>query len=105
MLKKKLALALAAAMLVGLFAGCSSSGSGSSAGSSETPDESAEPEAPGADIDDGETPLSPTTFTDVPATYWAHDAIQYVVDEGLFSGTSGSTFTPGGTMTKMPDLV
>ena len=40
------------------------------------------------------------TFTDVPADYWAHDAIQYVVDEGLFSGTSGSTFTPGGTMTR-----
>ena len=40
------------------------------------------------------------TFTDVPSTYWAYDAIQYVVDEGLFSGTSGSTFTPGGTMTR-----
>ena len=39
-------------------------------------------------------------FTDVPSTYWAYDAIQYVVDEGLFSGTSGSTFTPGGTMTR-----
>lgn len=39
-------------------------------------------------------------FTDVPATYWAYDAIQYVTDEGLFSGTSGSTFTPGGTMTR-----
>lgn len=40
------------------------------------------------------------TFTDVPADYWAHDAIQYVVDEGLFSGTTGTTFTPGGTMTR-----
>lgn len=39
-------------------------------------------------------------FTDVPADYWAYDAIQYVTDEGLFSGTSGSTFTPGGTMTR-----
>ena len=45
-----------------------SGGSGSSAGSSETPDEPTEPEAPGTDIDDGETPLSPTTFTDVPGT-------------------------------------
>lgn len=44
--------------------------------------------------------LAARTFTDVPATYWAHDAIQYVVDEGLFSGTSGTTFTPGGTMTR-----
>ena len=39
-------------------------------------------------------------FTDVPADYWAYDAIQYVTDEGLFSGTSGTTFTPGGTMTR-----
>lgn len=44
--------------------------------------------------------LAARTFTDVPADYWAHDAIQYVTDEGLFSGTSGSTFTPGGTMTR-----
>lgn len=38
--------------------------------------------------------LAARTFTDVSADYWAHDAIQYVVDEGLFSGTSGTTFTP-----------
>lgn len=44
--------------------------------------------------------LAARTFTDVPADYWAYDAIQYVTDEGLFSGTSGSTFTPGGTMTR-----
>lgn len=44
--------------------------------------------------------LAARTFTDVPSTYWAYDAIQYVVDEGLFSGTTGSTFTPGGTMTR-----
>ena len=44
--------------------------------------------------------LAARTFTDVPADYWAYDAIQYVTDEGLFSGTSGFTFTPGGTMTR-----
>lgn len=44
--------------------------------------------------------LAARTFTDVPTTYWAYDAIRYVVDEGLFSGTSGTTFTPGGTMTR-----
>lgn len=44
--------------------------------------------------------LAARTFTDVPADYWAYDAIQYVTDEGLFSGTSGTTFTPGGTMTR-----
>ncbi len=44
--------------------------------------------------------LAARTFTDVPSTYWAYDAIQYVVDEGLFSGTTSTTFSPGGTMTR-----
>lgn len=39
-------------------------------------------------------------FTDVPETHWAHDAIEYVVDEGLFAGTSSTTFNPEGTMTR-----
>lgn len=39
-------------------------------------------------------------FTDVPETHWAHDAIEYVVDEGLFAGTSATTFSPEGTMTR-----
>lgn len=39
-------------------------------------------------------------FTDVPSTHWAHDAIEYVVDEGLFAGTSSTTFNPEGTMTR-----
>lgn len=39
-------------------------------------------------------------FTDVPSTHWAHDAIEYVVDEGLFAGTSETTFNPEGTMTR-----
>lgn len=40
------------------------------------------------------------TFTDVPDSHWAHDAIEYVVDEGLFAGTSDTTFNPEGTMTR-----
>ena len=44
--------------------------------------------------------LAARTFTDVPATYWAYDAIQYVVDEGLFQGTSATTFEPGISMTR-----
>ena len=44
--------------------------------------------------------LAARTFTDVPATYWAHDAIQYVVDEGLFQGTSATIFEPGISMTR-----
>ena len=39
-------------------------------------------------------------FTDVPDSHWAHDAIEYVVDEGLFAGTSDTTFNPEGTMTR-----
>lgn len=39
-------------------------------------------------------------FTDVPESHWAHDAIEYVVDEGLFAGTSDTTFNPEGTMTR-----
>lgn len=39
-------------------------------------------------------------FTDVPESHWAHDAIEYVVDEGLFAGTSATTFNPEGTMTR-----
>ena len=30
-----------------------------------------------------------TTFSDVPAAHWAHDAVDYVTDLGLFSGTVG----------------
>lgn len=40
------------------------------------------------------------TFTDVPSTHWAHNAIEYVVDKNLFSGTSATTFSPESTMTR-----
>lgn len=46
-----------------------------------------------------------TTFTDVPKTHWAYDAIQRAYDEGLISGTSynketgARTFSPDKTMT------
>lgn len=39
-------------------------------------------------------------FTDVPSTHWAHDSIEYVVEKDLFSGTSATTFSPEGTMTR-----
>ena len=39
-------------------------------------------------------------FNDVPESYWAYDAIQYVYGEGLMAGTSGSTFNPEGTTTR-----
>ena len=39
-------------------------------------------------------------FTDVPEGYWAEDAIQFVVKEGLFAGTSETTFSPKAAMTR-----
>ena len=39
-------------------------------------------------------------FNDVPESYWAYDAIQYVYGEGLMAGTSGSAFSPEGTTTR-----
>ena len=41
-----------------------------------------------------------TGFTDVKSTDWYAEAVAYVVDNGLFTGTSDTTFTPGGTMTR-----
>ena len=43
---------------------------------------------------------SDTGFTDVTADAWYADAVTYVRDNGLMSGTSDTTFTPGGTMTR-----
>lgn len=39
-------------------------------------------------------------FTDVPNTHWAYEAIEYVVSKDLFAGTSATTFSPEGTMTR-----
>ena len=41
-----------------------------------------------------------TGFTDVPAGAWHADAVEYVRDIGLMSGTSATTFDPEGTMTR-----
>ena len=34
------------------------------------------------------------SFEDVPANHWAADSIRYMVDQGLFKGTSATTFAP-----------
>lgn len=39
-------------------------------------------------------------FTDVPAKSWYAEAVQYVYENGIFSGTGPTTFTPDGTMTR-----
>ncbi|WP_087064314.1 leucine-rich repeat protein [Intestinibacillus massiliensis] len=42
----------------------------------------------------------PLPFTDVAEDFWAYDAISYVYENGLFAGTSESTFSPEVTMTR-----
>ena len=39
-------------------------------------------------------------YADVPANYWAADAIKYVSEEGLFQGVGGGRFAPESTMTR-----
>lgn len=44
--------------------------------------------------------LEDTGYADVDAGSWYADAVSYVRDNGLMSGTSDTEFTPGGTMTR-----
>lgn len=39
-------------------------------------------------------------FTDVPEGSWYYDAVEYVYEEGLFAGTSTTTFEPQTPMTR-----
>ena len=39
-------------------------------------------------------------FTDVKPGSWYYEAVDYAVTEGLFNGTSATTFNPNGTMTR-----
>lgn len=41
-----------------------------------------------------------TGFSDVAADAWYADAVEYVRDNGLMSGTSATTFAPDSTMTR-----
>ena len=41
-----------------------------------------------------------TSYTDVPADSWYGEAVNYAVENGLFTGTSDTTFDPNGTMTR-----
>ena len=40
------------------------------------------------------------TYTDVPETHWAYEAIQAVSKAGLFNGTSATTFSPDASCTR-----
>ncbi|MDR2132509.1 MAG: S-layer homology domain-containing protein, partial [Clostridiales Family XIII bacterium] len=48
-------------------------------------------------INELDTPLDASTFTDV-AGHWALEAIAFVVENGLFNGTSETTFGPNAPM-------
>jgi uncharacterized repeat protein (TIGR02543 family) len=40
------------------------------------------------------------TFDDVASTYWGNEAITFATSRTIFNGTSSTTFTPEGTMTR-----
>lgn len=46
------------------------------------------------------TPALAASFTDVPQNAWYAAAVNEVVDAGLLSGTSATTFQPGGKVTR-----
>ena len=39
-------------------------------------------------------------YTDVKEGAWYYQAVQYAVNQGLFQGTTESTFSPNGTMSR-----
>ncbi|MCD8117388.1 MAG: SpoIID/LytB domain-containing protein [Oscillospiraceae bacterium] len=43
---------------------------------------------------------SVSDFSDVSSGDWYYDAVAYVAEKGLFQGTTSSTFTPNGSMTR-----
>lgn len=45
-------------------------------------------------------PDSDMKFIDVTADKWYYDAVEYVFQKGYFKGTSETTFSPNGTMTR-----
>ena len=49
---------------------------------------------------DGGKTCPSAKFTDVSASQWYHEAVDYAVVNGLFAGTSDTAFTPNGEMTR-----
>ena len=67
---------------------------------SEEPEEPNDPDDPG-DPEDNKNECPGSRFTDMPAeNNWAHTGIDFVVDHGLFGGTSATTFEPETAMTR-----
>lgn len=65
-----------------------------------SPEKPTDPSRPSASTGTGtapktdETDEKPVEFEDVPAEHWAHDAVAFVVDRGLFLGTGDGKFSP-----------
>ncbi|MBM6871969.1 S-layer homology domain-containing protein, partial [Pseudoflavonifractor phocaeensis] len=78
-----------------VYAGWKMVGYEGSHGSDTAEPDEPDVDEPDVDIDDDDTPLDPTPgFTDVAEDFWGKEAIDYVVSEGLFQGTSATTFAP-----------
>ena len=64
-------------------------------------DDPFEPTEPGMEeMPDVEIDMDRLPFVDVPENTWYRDAVSYVYRNGLMNGTSSTTFTPGGSMTR-----
>ena len=48
----------------------------------------------------GAAAAGPNPFWDVPASYWAHDAVTYVYENDLMNGVSSTHFSPGANTTR-----
>lgn len=57
---------------------------------------------PDTEIKDDDVPLAiaPMSFADVAAAHWYHDAVKYVYEKGLMSGTDSSRFSPDVSTTR-----
>ncbi|MFD2875450.1 S-layer homology domain-containing protein [Paenibacillus rhizoplanae] len=45
-------------------------------------------------------PLRKTPFTDIAHDDWFYSSVRYVYNKGLFTGTSGTEFSPSGKMSR-----
>ena len=71
-----------------------SSGTGSSSGSNPSTEPDTEPSQPVT------PPAAVLPFTDVKSGDWFRDAVAYVYDKGMMTGTSATTFAPNSTTTR-----
>ena len=52
-------------------------------------------------VREGSTVVTPEiSFTDVAESFWAYNEIQWAAENGYMTGTTATTFNPGGTVTR-----